>query len=76
MAEQSASEETLTFVEIDPVAGRERLLEIVAAPTGETARFFAATEGSGSAWLSRGEAEQVVAFFQKWLERTTTEGRS
>jgi hypothetical protein len=65
------AQETLTFSGTDPVAGWERLLEIVVAPTGEAARFFAATEGSGSAWLQRAEVEKVIEFFQDWLRRTT-----
>jgi hypothetical protein len=64
------TKETLTFCGTDPVAGWERLLEIVVAPTGDAARFFAATEGSGSAWLDRAEVETVIDFFQDWLRRT------
>ncbi len=65
-----AADESLTFTGTDPVAGWERLLEVVAAPTGEAARILAATNGSGSAWLTRAEVEQVVAFLQHWLEST------
>jgi hypothetical protein len=62
--------ESLTFAGVDPVAGWERLLEVVAAPTGEAVRFFAATKGAGSAWISRDEAELVVTFLETWLEET------
>jgi hypothetical protein len=59
--------ESLTYEGVDPVAGWERLLEIVVAPTGEAVRFLAATNGSGSAWLSRDETEELVRFLQAWL---------
>jgi hypothetical protein len=65
-----AAPECLTFVGADPVAGWERLLEVVVSPTGEAVRFLAGTEGHGSAWLSRSEAEAVVAFLNAWLMRT------
>jgi hypothetical protein len=39
------SGESLSFVGTEPVAGWERRLEVVVAPTGEAARFKAATEG-------------------------------
>jgi hypothetical protein len=48
----------VTFSGTDPVAGWERLLEIGVAPTGDAARFFAATEGSGSAWVDRHEVKR------------------
>jgi hypothetical protein len=35
--------ESLSFAGTDPVAGWERWLEVVVAPTGEAARFKAAT---------------------------------
>jgi len=54
----------------DPVAGWSRLFELVVSPTGETVRFLAATNGSGSAWLTRDEAATVVDFLVRWLDRT------
>jgi hypothetical protein len=62
--------ESLSFAGTDPVAGWERWLEVVVAPTGEAARFKAATEGSGSAWLSRTEVVALIGFFEEWLSRT------
>jgi hypothetical protein len=64
--------EVLEFGGVDPVAGWERRLEIVAAPTGEAARFMAATEGAGSAWITRVEAEELVAFLRDWLTGTAS----
>jgi len=52
------------------VAHWERRLQVVVAPTGEAARFFAATDGSGSAWITRTEAEVLVAFLNDWLTQT------
>jgi len=62
--------ETLELAGTDPVAGWERLLQVVVAPTGEAVRFFAATEGNGSAWVTRGEAEQLIEFLSDWLRQT------
>lgn len=67
--------ESLSFDGVDPVAGWDRVLEVVAAPTGEAVRFFAATEGSGSAWLRRSEAETLIAFLQRWLNGTVGKTR-
>ena len=64
--------EVLEFGGVDPVAGWERRLEIVAAPTGEAARFLAATEGAGSAWITRAEADELVAFLNAWLTGTAS----
>jgi hypothetical protein len=63
-------DETLSFEGTDPVAGWERRLEVVVAPTGEAARFLAATAGEGSAWLAREEVVALIAFFERWLIRT------
>jgi hypothetical protein len=63
-------DETLSFEGIDPVAGWERRLEVVVAPTGEAARFLAATAGQGSAWLARDEVAALIGFFERWLSRT------
>jgi hypothetical protein len=62
--------EVLEFAGVDPVAGWERRLEIVAAPTGEAVRFLAATEGTGSAWVTRAEAEALIEFLRTWLAGT------
>ena len=62
--------ETLELGGDDPVAGWERRFQVVVAPTGEAARFFAATEGAGSAWISRAEAATLVDFLAVWLEQT------
>ena len=62
--------ETLELAGTDPVAGWDRLLEIVVAPTGEAVRFFAATAGEGSAWITRSEAEDLIAFLNAWLDQT------
>ena len=62
--------EHLTFTGDDPVAHQDRVLEIVTAPTGDAARFFAGTQGECSAWLERAEVEQAIAFLSAWLERT------
>jgi hypothetical protein len=67
--------EVLELGGVDPVAGWERRLEVVAAPTGEAVRFLAATEGIGSAWITRAEAEDVVAFLNAWLAGTSTASR-
>jgi hypothetical protein len=64
--------EVLELAGVDPVAGWERRLEVVAAPTGEAVRFLAATEGTGSAWITRAEAEQLVEFLNAWLRGTIT----
>jgi hypothetical protein len=66
--------ETLELAGIDPVAGWERRLQVVVAPTGEAARFFAATAGEGSAWITRAEATEVIAFLSAWLEQTQPGG--
>jgi hypothetical protein len=63
-------DETLSFEGIDPVAGWERRLEVVVAPTGEAARFMAATDGKRSAWLDRDEVVALMGFFERWLTRT------
>lgn len=63
-------DETMSFAGTDPVAGWERRLEVVVAPTGEAARFMAATAGQGSAWLTRGEVVDLMGFFERWLART------
>jgi hypothetical protein len=62
--------ETLELAGMDPVAGWERLLQVVVAPTGEAVRFFAATEGAGSAWITREEAEGMIEFLREWLRQT------
>ena len=62
--------ETLELAGTDPVAGWERRLQVVVAPTGEAARFLAATAGEGSAWITRAEAEELIRFFQDWLAAT------
>jgi len=64
------TDETLTFLGLDPVAHWERVLEVVVAPTGEAARFHAATNGDGSAWITRAEPRLVMGFLQDWLDRT------
>jgi hypothetical protein len=66
--------ETLELAGVDPVAGWERRLQVVVAPTGEAARFFAATAGEGSAWITRAEATEVIAFLSAWLEQTQPGG--
>ena len=63
-------DETMSFAGTDPVAGWERRLEVVVAPTGEAARFLAATAGEGSAWLTREEVEALIGFFERWLIKT------
>jgi hypothetical protein len=63
--------ETLELAGTDPVAGWERRLQVVVAPTGEAARFLAATAGEGSAWITRGEAEALIEFLNDWLCQTT-----
>jgi hypothetical protein len=63
-------DETMSFSGTDPVARWERRLEVVVAPTGEAARFLAATAGEGSAWLSREEVVALIGFFERWLART------
>jgi hypothetical protein len=62
--------ETLELGGTDPVAGWERRLQVVVAPTGEAARFLAATAGEGSAWITRAEAEDLIAFLNDWLTQT------
>jgi hypothetical protein len=62
--------ETLELAGTDPVAGWERRLQAVVAPTGEAARFFAGTAGEGSAWITRAEAEGLVDFLNDWLRQT------
>jgi hypothetical protein len=63
--------ESLTLDGVDPVAAElPRLLEVVTAPTGEAARFLAATMGNGSAWITRAEAETLIEFLQEWLAST------
>lgn len=63
--------ESLTLEGLDPVAGElPRLLEVVTAPTGEAVRFMAATMGTGSAWITRAEAEALIDFLQEWLAGT------
>lgn len=62
--------EILLFEGTDPVAGWSRTFEIVGSPTGEAVRFFAATNGSGSAWIDRPEAETLIEFLRDWLART------
>jgi hypothetical protein len=62
--------ETLELAGTDPVAGWDRRLQVVVAPTGEAARFFAATAGEGSAWVTREEAETLIAFLNDWLAQT------
>ena len=54
----------------DPVARWERLFQVVVAPTGQAVRFFAATEGEGSAWITRAEAKDLIEFLTDWLTRT------
>jgi hypothetical protein len=66
--------ETLELAGIDPVAGWNRRLQVVVAPTGEAARFLAATEGEGSAWITRTEAEVLIAFLNEWLTQTPPGG--
>jgi hypothetical protein len=63
-------QETLELAGTDPVAGWERRLQVVVAPTGEAARFLAATAGEGSAWITRAEAEALVGFLNDWLTQT------
>lgn len=63
-------QETLELAGTDPVAGWERRLQVVVAPTGEAARFLAATAGEGSAWITRAEAETLIAFLNDWLAQT------
>ena len=70
MSAQPTYREHMAFEGMDPVSRRPRLLEVVTAPTGEAARFFAATQGNGSAWLSREEVESLMRFFREWLDRT------
>lgn len=65
-----AYRETLELAGDDPVAGWERRFQVVVAPTGEAARFFAATEGAGSAWITRSEAVALVEFLSAWLAQT------
>ena len=62
--------ETLELAGTDPVAGWDRRLQVVVAPTGEAARFLAATAGEGSAWITRTEAELLIAFLNDWLAQT------
>jgi hypothetical protein len=62
--------ETLELGGTDPVAGWERRLQVVVSPTGEAVRFLAATAGERSAWITREEAEELVAFLSDWLEQT------
>jgi hypothetical protein len=62
--------ETLELAGTDPVAGWERRLQVVVAPTGEAARFLAATAGEGSAWITRPEAEELIEFLNDWLRQT------
>ena len=62
--------ETLELAGTDPVAGWDRRLQVVVAPTGEAARFLAATAGEGSAWITRAEAELLIAFLNDWLAQT------
>ncbi len=62
--------ETLELAGTDPVAGWERRLQVVVAPTGEAVRFLAATAGEGSAWITRAEAEDLIAFLNAWLDTT------
>jgi hypothetical protein len=66
--------ETLELAGTDPVAGWERRLQVVVAPTGEAVRFLAATEGEGSAWMTRTEAEDLIAFLNDWLTQTHPRG--
>jgi hypothetical protein len=66
-----AYRETLELGGEDPVAGWERRFQAVVAPTGDAARFFAATEGAGSAWITRAEAEELVEFLAAWLAATS-----
>jgi hypothetical protein len=66
--------ETLELAGTDPVAGWDRRLQVVVAPTGEAARFLAATAGEGSAWVTRAEAELLVAFLSDWLTQTQPDG--
>ncbi len=66
--------ETLELAGTDPVAGWDRRLQVVVAPTGEAARFLAATAGEGSAWITRAEAELLIAFLNDWLAQTQPEG--
>jgi hypothetical protein len=63
--------ETLELSGTDPVARWERRFQVVVAPTGEAARFFAATAGEGSAWITRAEAEELIEFLNDWLRQTT-----
>jgi hypothetical protein len=62
--------ETLELAGTDPVAGWDRRLQVVVAPTGEAARFLAATAGEGSAWITRAEAEALIEFLNDWLRQT------
>jgi hypothetical protein len=66
--------ETLELAGTDPVAGWERRLQVVVAPTGEAARFLAATAGEGSAWITRSEAIDIIAFLNDWLDQTQAQG--
>jgi hypothetical protein len=66
--------ETLELAGTDPVAGWDRRLQVVVAPTGEAARFLAATAGEGSAWVTRAEAELLIAFLSDWLTQTQPDG--
>jgi hypothetical protein len=63
-------QETLELGGTDPVAGWARRLQVVVAPTGEAVRFLAATAGEGSAWMTRTEAEELIAFLNNWLNQT------
>jgi hypothetical protein len=62
--------ESLELAGTDPVARWERLFQVVVAPTGKAVRFFAATEGEGSAWITRAEAKDLIEFLTDWLTRT------
>jgi len=62
--------ETPELLGTDPVAGWDRRLQVVVAPTGEAVRFLAATAGEGSAWITRAEAELLIAFLNDWLAQT------
>jgi hypothetical protein len=46
----------------------------VVAPTGEAVRFLAATAGEGSAWMTRTETEDLIAFLNDWLTHTHPRG--
>ena len=63
--------ETLELAGTDPVAGWDRRLQVVVAPTGEAVRFLAATASEGSAWITRAEAEELIAFLNDWLAQTS-----